>query len=58
MDENTEATAQEKLGAAMDMASHWRETVTEFTKGKPLTALLVAASAGFALRMMTRASRR
>lgn len=52
------AAAGDTLAGAMDKASEWRDTVVAFTKSQPTAALLMAVSAGFALRMMTQSSRR
>ena len=51
-------TAQDAFGSAMDTAGEWGGTVAEMAKGRPLTALLVAVSVGFVLRLLTHTSRR
>ncbi len=51
-------SAQNALGSVMDAASEWSGSVAEITKDKPLTALLVAASVGYMLHMLTHRSRR
>lgn len=46
-------TAQNALGSATDMASEWSGAVADAAKDRPLTALLVALSVGYVLRMLT-----
>lgn len=50
-------TAQNAFGSAMDTASDWSGSVAETAKDRPLTALLVAMSVGFVLRMLTHTRR-
>ena len=51
-------SAQDALGSAMDTAEEWSGSVADMAKDKPLTALLVALSLGFVIRMLTHTSRR
>ena len=51
-------TAQNAFGSVMDLANEWSGNVAEMTKDRPLTALLVAVSAGYMLRLLTSISRR
>ncbi len=50
-------TAQNAFGSAMDTASEWSGSVGETVKDRPLTALLVAVSVGFVLRLLTHTRR-
>ncbi len=51
-------TAQNAFGSVADTASEWTGMLAESAKDQPLTALLVAVSVGFMLRMLTHTSRR
>ncbi len=51
-------SAQDAFGSAMDTASGWGGDVAGLAKDKPLTAMLVALSLGFVLRVLTHTSRR
>ncbi len=50
--------AQNAFGSAMDTAEEWSGSLAETAKDRPLTALLVAVSVGFVLRMLTHTRRR
>ena len=50
-------TAQNAFGSAVDTATEWSGSVADTAKDRPLTALLVALSVGYVLRMLTHTSR-
>ena len=51
-------TAQNAMGSASDIVTGWGTVIGDAAKEKPLTALAIAISAGYVLRMLSRANRR
>ena len=51
-------TAQDTYGSALDTISDLGDSVAGMAKDKPLTALLIAVSIGYMIRMLTHSSRR
>ena len=49
--------AQEAFGSAKEAVGDWSKTIVDFTKDKPIAALLIAASAGFVMRVFTHTNR-
>lgn len=53
----TAGNAQNALRSAADTATEWSGTVADTVKDRPLTALLIALSVGYVLRMLRHTSR-
>ncbi len=50
-------TAQNAFGSAMDTAEDWGGSLAVMAKDRPVTALLVAVSFGFVVRILTHTRR-
>ena len=46
-------TMQNSFGSVLDEAGDWIDSVLENTKSNPLTALLIAGTIGYMLRVLT-----
>ena len=51
-------TVQNAMGSASDIVEGWSTVIGDATKERPLTAMAIAISAGFVLRMFSHTSRR
>ena len=52
-----EGKAQHAFGSALETADEWTGNLAELAKDRPLTALMVAVSVGFVVRMLTHTRR-